>query len=67
MYRYKCVFNFCKSLLPRNEVISNIGIHALITGFWINSDLKFTVGSDRLYLIPASQILYIEKLEKGKT
>jgi hypothetical protein len=41
------------------------GIHAFVCGFWINDDLKFTKGTDAKYWIPLSQILYIEKLEKG--
>lgn len=69
MYSYKCVFNFCK-ITRRDGQHHSVsydqdGIHAFVCGFWINDDLKFTKGTDAKYWIPLSQILYIEKLEKG--
>lgn len=68
MCSYKCVFEFGVIYKvpsrPHEVTYDQDGIHAFTNGFWINEELKFTKGSDNLYWIPPSQILYIEKIRR---
>lgn len=69
MYSYKCYFNFPKLYLGRGEahtVIGEDGLHAFTKGFWLTENLKLTKGSDCVYWIPPSQILFIERREIAK-
>lgn len=55
---YICVFNFRNATV---RVESDKGIDAFQCGFWINSDMEYTVGSDCKYWIPPHAIKFIEK------
>lgn len=55
---YNCVFNFRDTIV---RVDSTKGIDAFRDGFWINSDMEYTVGSDCKYWIPPHAIKFIEK------
>ena len=44
----------------RLEAATGLGLAAFSQGFWINSDLKFTQGSDATHWIPPGRILYVE-------
>lgn len=55
---YICAFKFLDMTL---SVESQEGIAAFCDGFWINSDYEYTTDEDRLYWIPPSRMLYVEK------
>ncbi len=61
MYRYRCYFEIAVSKSRR--VVYADELYLLKDGFWVNSEMTFTQASDCKYFIPASNILYIEKVK----
>lgn len=59
---YICVFKFRDMTCC---VETTKGIDAFCDGFWVNSDMEYTVGSDCLYWIPPTAIKHIEKEIRG--
>ena len=58
---YRCEFLFQEQHLTAYSS----GLAAFRDGFWINSDLKYTDGSDVRYWIPPHRILFIAKDVQG--
>lgn len=59
---YICIFKFRDMTC---QVETTKGIDAFRDGFWVNSDMEYTVGSDCLYWIPPNAIKFIQKQIRG--
>ena len=60
-YHYVCNFVHDYKTI---EASSDEGIGAFKDGFWINTEFKYTKGSDCVVWIPPHAILFIDKVAK---
>ncbi len=61
MSKYKCYFEIAVNKYRRLTMVDELC--KVKDGFWVNSELEYTQASDCKFWIPASRILYIEKVK----
>ena len=60
MRKYRCFFEFGQRVMH----VEDDEVAQFLAGFWITADFQYArwCGSQAKYFIPASRVLYIEKI-----